>query len=136
VPRTLANIFTELQSDLALARPSGGDLGPWAQRGVLLLNRVLSVQEGKPASHRGRGWERVTEQAVRALAARDSALVAVLWGRDAQTLAPLLAGWPQVASAHPSPLSARRGFFGSRPFSRTNAALRELGGDAVDWSLG
>jgi uracil-DNA glycosylase len=136
LPRTLANIFTELQSDLALARPSGGDLSPWAQRGVLLLNRVLSVQEGKPASHRGRGWERVTEQAVRALAARDTALVAVLWGRDAQTLAPLLAGWPQVASAHPSPLSARRGFFGSRPFSRTNAALRELGGDAVDWSLG
>jgi uracil-DNA glycosylase len=135
LPRTLANIFTELQSDLAVGRPTDGDLGPWAQQGVLLLNRVLSVREGMPASHRGRGWERVTEQAVRVLAARDTALVAVLWGRDAQTLAPLLDRWPQVTSAHPSPLSARRGFFGSRPFSRTNALLREQGGDAIKWSL-
>jgi uracil-DNA glycosylase len=135
LPRSLANVFTELESDLGLPRPSTGDLSPWAERGVLLLNRVLTVQAGLPASHRGRGWEPVSEQAIRALAARDAPLVAILWGRDAQTLTPLLAGRPQVASAHPSPLSARRGFFGSRPFSRTNQALAAQGSDPVDWTL-
>jgi uracil-DNA glycosylase len=135
LPRSLANIFTELQSDLGVARPSNGDLGPWTHRGVLLLNRVLTVQPGRAAAHRGRGWERVTDEAVRALVARGAPLVAVLWGRDAQALAPLLHGVPQLLSAHPSPLSARRGFFGSRPFSRANAELQDQGAEPVDWAL-
>ena len=135
LPRSLANVFTELESDLGLSRPTTGDLSPWTRRGVLLLNRVLTVQAGRAAAHRGRGWERVTDRAVRVLAARSVPLVAVLWGRDAQSLAPLLRDVPQVVSAHPSPLSARRGFFGSRPFSRANAALAAQGGEPVDWSL-
>ncbi|GIG35456.1 uracil-DNA glycosylase [Cellulomonas pakistanensis] len=135
VPRSLANIFTELEADLGLPRPSTGDLSPWADRGVMLLNRVLTVRPGEPASHRGRGWEAVTARAIEALVERGGPLVAVLWGRDAQSLAPALGGVPVVASAHPSPLSARRGFFGSRPFSRVNALLAEQGGAPVDWSL-
>ncbi len=135
LPRSLANIFTELCDDLGLPRPMTGDLSPWAARGVLLLNRVLTVQPGAPASHRGKGWEQVTEAAIKALAARGGPLVAVLWGRDAQGLAPLLGDVPQIASAHPSPLSASRGFFGSRPFSRVNAALVAQGGERVDWQL-
>jgi len=135
LPRTLANIFTELQSDLGVARPSNGDLIPWTRRGVLLLNRVLTVQPGRAATHRARGWERVTDEAVRALAHRGTPLVAILWGRDAQALAPLLEGVPQLQSAHPSPLSARRGFFGSRPFSRANAELQSQGAEPVDWVL-
>jgi uracil-DNA glycosylase len=135
LPRSLANVFTELESDLGLPRPSTGDLTPWSRRGVLLLNRVLTVQEGLPASHRGRGWEPVTETAIAALAARGRPLVAVLWGRDAQTLSPVLGHWPQISSAHPSPLSARRGFLGSRPFSRVNDALVSEGVPPVDWSL-
>lgn len=135
LPRSLANVFTELQSDLQLPRPSTGDLTPWTQRGVLLLNRVLTVRPGLPGSHRGRGWERVSEQAISAVAARDAPLVAILWGRDAHRLAPLLAARAQVASAHPSPLSARRGFFGSRPFSRTNEALLAQGVEPIDWRL-
>jgi len=135
LPRSLANIFTELQSDLGVARPSNGDLIPWTRRGVLLLNRVLTVQPGRAATHRARGWERVTDEAVRALAHRGTPLVAILWGRDAQALAPLLEGVPQLQSAHPSPLSARRGFFGSRPFSRANAELQSQGAEPVDWVL-
>lgn len=135
LPRSLANVFAELASDLGGPRPSTGDLTPWSERGVLLLNRVLTVQAGSPASHRGRGWERVSEQAIHALAARDAPLVAILWGRDAQTLAPVLEGWPQLANAHPSPLSARHGFFGSRPFSRANDALAAQGAETVDWTL-
>ncbi len=135
LPKSLANIFTEYVDDLGLPRPGTGDLSPWAARGVLLLNRVLTVQPGAPASHRGKGWEQVTEAAIRALAARGGPLVAVLWGRDAQGLAPMLGDVPQIASAHPSPLSASRGFFGSRPFSRVNAALRSQGGEPVDWRL-
>ena len=135
VPKSLANIFTEYVDDLGLPRPGNGDLSLWAGRGVLLLNRVLTVQPGSPASHRGKGWEQVTEAAIRELAARGGPLVAVLWGRDAQGLAPLLGGIPQIASAHPSPLSASRGFFGSRPFSRVNDALRSQGGDPIDWQL-
>ena len=135
LPRSLANIFTELQSDLGVARPSNGDLTPWTRRGVLLLNRVLTVQPGLAAAHRGRGWERVTDEAVRALVARSAPLVAVLWGRDAQALAPLLEGVPQLTSAHPSPLSARRGFIGSRPFSRANAQLQAQGAEPLDWTL-
>ena len=135
LPKSLANIFTEYVDDLGLPRPSTGDLSPWAARGVLLLNRVLTVQPGAPASHRGKGWEQVTEAAIRALAARGGPLVAVLWGRDAAGLAPLLGDVPQIASAHPSPLSASRGFFGSRPFNRVNDALRSQGGEPVDWQL-
>jgi uracil-DNA glycosylase len=135
IPRSLANIFKELVDDLGVAQPTSGDLSPWANRGVLLLNRVLTVSPGKPGSHRGKGWEPVTEHAIKALLTRDQPLVAVLWGRDAQTLTPLLGSTPIVASVHPSPLSASGGFFGSRPFSRVNAHLGELGAPPIDWSL-
>jgi uracil-DNA glycosylase len=137
LPRSLANIFAEYTSDLGYPEPASGDLTPWAQRGVLLLNRVLTVRPGTPASHRGRGWEAVTECAIRALAARSQPMVAVLWGRDAATLKPMLAGSDCVAieSPHPSPLSASRGFFGSRPFSRANDLLTKLGAEPIDWRL-
>ncbi len=135
LPRSLANIFTELVDDLGVPRPSSGDLSGWSSQGVLLLNKVLTVEPGRPGSHRGQGWERVTEQAVRALAARGRPLVAVLWGREAQALRPLLDGVAVVESAHPSPLSARRGFFGSRPFSRVNELLAAQGAEPVDWRL-
>ena len=135
VPRSLANIYTELEADLGLPRPSTGDLSPWTDRGVLLLNRVLTVRPGSPASHRGKGWETVTAQAISALVARGGPLVAVLWGRDARNLAPHLGDVPRVESAHPSPLSAHSGFFGSRPFSRANELLARQGADPIDWSL-
>lgn len=135
VPRSLANIFTELQADLGVPAPSTGDLSPWADRGVMLLNRVLTVRPGEPASHRRQGWEAVTQRAIEALVQRGGPLVAVLWGRDAQSLQPALGDVPVVASAHPSPLSASRGFFGSRPFSRVNALLAEQGAPPVDWTL-
>jgi uracil-DNA glycosylase len=136
LPRSLANIFQELRDDLGHPVPSSGDLTPWADSGVMLLNRVLTVQPGSAGSHRGRGWEKVTEQAITALAERGGPLAAILWGRDAQSLKPLLGRVPWVESAHPSPLSASRGFFGSRPFSRVDALLREQGGEPVDWRLG
>lgn len=135
VPRSLGNIFREMVDDLDVPRPSSGDLTPWADRGVLLLNRVLTVQPGSPGSHRGRGWERVTEQAITALATRGGPLVAILWGRDAANLKPLLGDIPWVESPHPSPLSASRGFFGSRPFSRVNTLLTSQGAAEVDWRL-
>ena len=135
LPPSLVNIFKEYVDDLGLPAPSTGDLSPWADRGVLLLNRSLTVQAGRPNSHRGRGWEAVTEAAVRALAARDAPLVAILWGRNARDLKPLLGGAPCVESAHPSPLSAHNGFFGSRPFSRANRLLAEQGAEPVDWRL-
>ncbi|MET8798696.1 uracil-DNA glycosylase [Nocardia sp. NPDC004568] len=137
VPRSLANIFAEYTKDLGHPTPSCGDLSPWSRQGVLMLNRVLTVSPGKPASHRGKGWEKVTEQAIAALVARDEPLVAVLWGRDAASLKPALAAAevPSIESAHPSPLSASRGFFGSRPFSRVNELLDELGAEPVDWRL-
>jgi uracil-DNA glycosylase len=135
VPRSLQNIYRELGTDLGLAAPASGDLTPWSKHGVLLLNRVLTVAPGAPASHRGKGWEVVTDQAIRALAARGTPLVAILWGRDAQSLVPLLGTVPRIESAHPSPMSADRGFFGSRPFSRANAALVAQGSEPVDWSL-
>jgi uracil-DNA glycosylase len=121
VPRSLANIFREYSEDLGHPTPSTGDLTPWTEQGVLLLNRVLTVEPGNPGSHRDKGWEKVTDQAIRALADRN--------------LAPLLADVPCIESAHPSPMSADRGFFGSRPFSRANALLEELGGEPVDWKL-
>ena len=135
IPRSLVNIFRELSSDLGVHPPSTGDLTPWAEDGVLLLNRVLTVRPGAPASHRGKGWEEVTEHAISALVARGTPLVAILWGNQAQTLRPLLGEVPIIASAHPSPLSASRGFFGSRPFSRANELLTELGGAPVRWAL-
>jgi uracil-DNA glycosylase len=136
LPRSLVNIFREYSEDLGHPTPSSGDLTPWTERGVLLLNRVLTVQPGQPGSHRGKGWEEVTDQAIRALAARDVPLVAILWGRDARTLRPLLgAGVPCIESAHPSPMSADRGFFGSRPFSRVNELLEARGAAPIDWKL-
>jgi uracil-DNA glycosylase len=135
IPASLRNIFAELVEDLGVAQPANGDLSPWADQGVLLLNRVLTVRPGSPGSHRGKGWERVTEAAIRALVARGGALVAVLWGRDAQNLQPELGSTPVIASAHPSPMSARNGFLGSRPFSRVNAELQRLGSAPVDWVL-
>jgi uracil-DNA glycosylase len=137
LPRSLANIFTEYTDDLGHPAPATGDLTPWAERGVMLLNRVLTVRPGNPASHRGKGWEAVTECAIRALVARQQPLVAVLWGRDASTLKPMLEGADCVAieSPHPSPLSASRGFFGSRPFSRANELLEKMGADPIDWRL-
>lgn len=135
LPRSLVNIYAELQSDLGIEPADSGDLTQWFNQGVLLLNRVLTVRPGAPASHRGKGWEQVTERAIEALAARGGPLVAILWGRDAQSLTPKLAGIPQIASAHPSPLSAHAGFFGSRPFSRANAALVAQGGTGIDWRL-
>jgi uracil-DNA glycosylase len=135
IPRSLQNIYRELRGDLDIATPEHGDLTAWAAHGVLLLNRVLTVRPGTSAAHRGKGWEAVTEQAIRALVARDTPMVAILWGRDAQTLKPMLGSTPYVESAHPSPMSADRGFFGSRPFSRANALLTERGGRPVDWTL-
>ena len=135
VPRSLANIFTEYSADLGYPTPSTGDLTPWARQGVLLLNRVLTVSPGQSASHRGKGWEATTEQAIRALVDRREPLVAILWGRDASTLKPMLDDVPTIESAHPSPLSASRGFFGSRPFSRANALLEQRGADRVEWRL-
>lgn len=135
IPRSLENIYTELQADLGVPRPSSGDLTPWADRGVMLLNRVLTVRPGSPASHRGRGWEHVTAAAIGALVARGGPLVAILWGRDARNLRPHLGQVPCIESAHPSPLSAQRGFFGSRPFSRANELLQQQGATPIDWRL-
>lgn len=135
LPRSLVNIFRELYDDLGIGPPTSGDLTPWADQGVLLLNRVLTVAPGAAGSHRGQGWEAVTECAIEALVGRGGPLAAILWGRDAQTLRPMLGGVPWVASPHPSPLSAARGFFGSRPFSRVDRLLVQQGGSPVDWRL-
>lgn len=135
IPRSLQNIYRELRSDLGVATPEHGDLTAWTRHGVLLLNRCLTVAPGASASHRGKGWEAVTDQAISALAARGTPLVAVLWGRDAQSLRPQLGSVPAIESAHPSPMSADRGFFGSKPFSRANALLAEQGAAPVDWTL-
>lgn len=136
LPRSLGNIYRERESDLGIPPASHGDLTAWSDQGVLLLNRVLTVRPGAPASHRGWGWEQVTELAIRTLVARRQPLVAILWGRDAANLQPLLGDTPVIASAHPSPLSASRGFFGSRPFSRANALLEGMGAAPVDWRVG
>lgn len=136
VPRSLQNIYRELQDDLGIPTPDHGDLTGWAEHGVMLLNRSLTVQAGSSGSHRGKGWEAVTEAAIRALVARGGPLVAILWGRDAASLKPMLGATPTVSSAHPSPLSAHNGFFGSRPFSRANELLAAQGAAPVDWSLG
>ncbi len=133
MPRSLLNISRELESDTG-ERLLTGDLTAWADQGVMLLNRCLTVRPGEAGSHRGKGWEALTEHAIRALAARGGPLVAILWGRDAQSLAPMLGNVPRIESPHPSPLSASRGFFGSRPFSRTNALLEEQGAASISWA--
>ena len=135
LPGSLVNIFREYSDDLGYPKPSNGDLTPWTGRGVLLLNRVLTVEPGKPASHRGKGWEAVTEQAIVALAKRDAPMVAILWGSDARKLGPMLGSIPRIESVHPSPMSAMNGFFGTRPFSRANQLLADQGAAAVDWRL-
>lgn len=138
LPRSLGNIFKELHSDLGIEPSPHGDLSSWADQGVLMLNRVLTVAAGAPASHRGIGWEAVTETAVHALVSRGTPLVSILWGAQARQLQPILNSGSHtavIASPHPSPLSASRGFFGSQPFSRTNEALQQLGAAPVDWRL-
>jgi uracil-DNA glycosylase len=135
LPKSLVNIFQEYSADLGHPPPANGDLSPWADRGVLLLNRALTVAPGRPNSHQGKGWEQITEQAIIALAQRRQPMVAILWGRNARNLRPLLGDLPCVESAHPSPMSAAGGFFGSRPFSRTNKLLADQGAEPVDWRL-
>lgn len=135
LPGSLNNIFQEYSQDLGLPAPSSGDLTPWTRQGVLLLNRALTTAPRRPAAHRGKGWEEITEQAIRTVASRDSPMVAILWGRDARNLKPLLGDVPSVESTHPSPMSAKNGFFGSRPFSRANELLHQQGAEPVDWRL-
>jgi uracil-DNA glycosylase len=135
LPRSLQNIFQELETDLDVRRPRNGDLSRWTDRGVMLLNRVLTVEPGATGSHRGKGWEIVTGQAISALSTRGGPLVAILWGQDAQSVEPSLGNVPCIKSPHPSPLSAHTGFFGSRPFSRANDLLRQQSSDPIDWSL-
>ena len=135
LPRSLVNIFKEYSSDLGLPMPEDGDLTPWSEQGVALFNRVLSVQPGKAGSHRGKGWEEVTEHALRALAERGKPWVAILWGRDAQNTQKFLGDTACICSPHPSPLSAARGFFGSKPFSHANELLVQQGAEPVNWQL-
>jgi uracil-DNA glycosylase len=135
IPKSLINIYTEYVADLGHPKPANGDLTPWTERGVLLLNRALTVQPGKSNSHRNKGWEPVTEQAIKALAERDAPLVAILWGSQARALKPLLGADRCVESVHPSPLSAAGGFFGSRPFSKANELLVKQGAEPIDWKL-
>lgn len=135
LPRSLGNIYRELEADLGVPKADHGDLTAWFEQGVMLLNRVLTVEPGRPGSHRGKAWEGVTDCAVQALAARGGPLVAILWGRDAQQVGPALRGVATIESAHPSPMSADRGFFGSRPFSRANTLLTEQGSPPIDWHL-
>jgi len=141
IPRSLVNIYRELEADLGVPARVHGDLSAWADQGVLLLNRVMTVRAGSAGSHRGKGWEKITTASVSAVAQRRNhdgsrmPLVAVLWGKDAESVRPLLDGAPAVASAHPSPLSASRGFFGSRPFSRVNDLLAGQGALGVTWEL-
>ena len=135
LPKSLINIYRELSDDLGIEPAQHGDLSSWSEEGIMLMNRVLSVREGAPGSHRNKGWEEETECAIRALAARNKPLVGLLWGADARRTAPMLEPYPCVESAHPSPLSAHRGFFGSRPFSRVNTLLVRQGAEPVDWTV-
>ena len=136
-PPSLQNIHAELESDLGLARPATGDLTPWAERGVLLLNAVLTVSPGKPASHAGKGWERFTDRAIAALSKHREGVVFLLWGRHAQQKGAVVDASRHhvLTAAHPSPFSAANGFFGCRHFSRANTLLAEGGRAPVDWSL-
>lgn len=135
LPPSLRNIYAELRDDLGIEPPAHGDLSAWADRGVMLLNRVLTVRPGDSNSHQRKGWEAVTERAITALAERGGPCAAILWGNPAQRAAPLLGPVPWVGSVHPSPLSAHRGFFGSRPFSAVNRLLEDQGAEPVDWTL-
>jgi uracil-DNA glycosylase len=135
IPRSLHNIYRELESDLGIQPAEHGDLTAWTRQGVLLLNRVLTVRAGEAGAHRGIGWEAITESVLATLARRERPLVAILWGKDAQSALPFLGETPIVSSAHPSPLSAHNGFFGSRPFSRVNELLRQQGGEPIDWRV-
>jgi uracil-DNA glycosylase len=138
-PASLVNVFKELKADLGIVAPPGlGDLTPWAKQGVLLLNAVLTVRDGQPLSHKGKGWESFTDAVLRAVGGGPNPVAFVLWGAQAQKKRDLIdAGRHAVIeSAHPSPLSARTGFFGSKPFSRVNDALRSFGREPVDWRLG
>jgi uracil-DNA glycosylase len=136
-PPSLQNIHAELEADLGLPRPSTGDLTPWAERGVLLLNAVLTVSPGKPASHAGKGWEAFTDRVIRELSERRQDIVFLLWGRYAQQKGAVVdtARHHVLTAAHPSPYSASNGFFGCRHFSRTNALLETAGGAPIDWRL-
>lgn len=135
IPRSLQNIYKELSSDLGVTPPAHGDLSAWSAQGVMLLNRVLSVGAGNAGSHRNLGWEIITTRAIEVLTQRGTPLVGLLWGADARRCAPLLGGYPCVESPHPSPLSASRGFFGSKPFSKVNNLLMAQGAAPVDWAL-
>ena len=135
IPRSLANIYRELHNDLGISPPSHGDLSSWVDQGVLLLNRSLTVRAGQAGSHRNLGWAPITAAILEYLAARGGPLVAVLWGRDAQESSAHLSGVATITSAHPSPLSAHRGFFGSRPFSACNSLLIKQGSPPVDWRV-
>lgn len=136
LPRSLINIYRELRADAGCTPAAHGDLQPWVDQGVLLLNRVLTVGVGRAGSHRNLGWEALTAALISACGQRDGpSPVAILWGRDAHTVAPLLPDSTLITSPHPSPLSAHRGFFGSRPFSRANTALIASGRPPIDWSL-
>lgn len=137
VPPSLRNVFKELRADLGLAPPGHGSLLRWAERGVLLLNTVLTVEEGRAGSHRGRGWERLTDAVIRAVAGRTDPVAFVAWGLPARRKAGLVDSERHavVFSAHPSPLSASRGFFGSRPFSQVNGFLESRGRQPIDWRL-
>ncbi|MBI4883572.1 MAG: uracil-DNA glycosylase [Actinobacteria bacterium] len=137
IPPSLANIYKELQSDLGVVAPRHGNLEPWARQGVLLLNSTLTVRAGQAASHHGQGWETFTDEVLRTVNALPHRVVFLLWGAAARKKKSLidLTRHVVIESAHPSPLSAHNGFFGSRPFSRANAALVEAGLQPIDWSL-
>ena len=140
IPPSLVNIYKELEADLGVARADHGDLSKWARQGVLLLNNTLTVEAAKAGSHAKRGWDAITDACVAAVAARDQPSVFILWGSHAQAKAKRIAGLREgphcvIESPHPSPLSAHRGFFGSKPFSRTNAFLSDHGREAIDWAL-
>lgn len=137
IPPSLANIYAELRDDLGLEPPRHGNLEAWARQGVLLLNTTLTVRAGQAASHQGKGWEVFTDEVIRAVDAKPHRVVFVLWGSHARKKKALIDTDKHVVieSAHPSPLSARNGFFGSRPFSRANAALEEAGLPPIDWRL-
>lgn len=137
VPPSLRNIFKELQADLGVGAPSGGNLDSWAKQGVLLLNTTLTVRSASPGSHRGRGWERFTDQVIKVVNNQRPPVVFILWGASARKKRTMidLRRHQVIESAHPSPLSAYRGFFGSAPFSRANAALSAAGSATVDWVI-
>ena len=135
LPPSAKNIRTELRDDLVVDTGEHFELGHWVNQGVLLLNRHLTTAAGSPGAHHALGWEKVTNRIVQVLVERNPHFVAIIWGRQAAGLLPLLGSTPRIESAHPSPLSAYRGFFGSRPFSDTNALLEKLGQQPIDWSL-